>query len=97
MEGWYLSYFTPDAARSLPLAGPQRRLNMHGDNLGNVVQYMEREQPRRFQSILQSIAKKIPGIERIDTERTADGRLLLRFNDRGLVTHSMLSRCQTGR
>ena len=22
VEGWYLSYFTPDAARSLPLAGP---------------------------------------------------------------------------
>lgn len=83
MEGWYLSYFTPDAARSLPLAGPQRHLNMHGDNLGNVVQYMEREHPKRFQSILRSIAKKIPGIENIDTEKTADGRLLLRFNDRG--------------
>ena len=27
VEGWYLSYFTPDAARSLPMAGPQRRLN----------------------------------------------------------------------
>ncbi len=83
LEGWYLSYFTPDAARSLPLAGPQRRLNMHGDNLGNVVQYMEREHPQRFQIILQSIARKIPGIEKIDTEKTADGRLLLRFNDRG--------------
>ena len=32
IEGWYLSYFTPDAARSLPLAGPQSRLNIHGDN-----------------------------------------------------------------
>ena len=42
IEGWYLSYFTPDAARSLPLAGPQSRLNIHGDNLGNVVQFMER-------------------------------------------------------
>ena len=25
IEGWYLSYFTPDAARSLPLAGPQKQ------------------------------------------------------------------------
>ena len=25
IEGWYLSYFTPDAARSLPLAGPSPR------------------------------------------------------------------------
>lgn len=83
IEGWYLSYFTPDAARSLPLAGPQDRLNIHGDNLGNVVQFMEREHPERFQAILKNIAGKIPGIDKIDTERTSDGRLLLRFNDKG--------------
>ena len=83
IEGWYLSYFTPDAARSLPLAGPQKRLNVHGDNLGNVVQFMEREHPERFQSILKKIAARIPGIDTIDTERTNDGRLLLRFNDKG--------------
>ncbi len=83
IEGWYLSYFTPDAARSLPLAGPQQHLNSHGDNLGNVVQFMEREHPKRFQLILNRIADKIPGIDKIDTEQTNDGRLLLRFNDRG--------------
>ena len=83
IEGWYLSYFTPDAARSLPLAGPQRRLNIHGDNLGNVVQYMEREHPDRFKNILSKIAGRVPGIDRIDTKPSPDGRLLLRFNDRG--------------
>lgn len=83
IEGWYLSYFTPDAARSLPLAGPQRHLNIHGDNLGNVVQFMQREHPERFNRILKQIAGKVPGIDRIDTERSPDGRLLLRFNDKG--------------
>ena len=83
IEGWYLSYFTPDAARSLPLAGPQEHLNLHGDNLGNVVQFIEREHPQRFQTILKKIASKIPGIDQIDTEKTSDGRLLLRFNDKG--------------
>ena len=83
IEGWYLSYFTPDAARSLPLAGPQSRLNIHGDNLGNVVQFLEREHPKRFETILEKIADKIPGIDRIETERSNDGRLLLRFNDSG--------------
>jgi len=83
VEDWYLSYFRPDAARSLPLAGPQEHLNIHGDNLGNVVQFMERDHPKKFQSILDKIATKIPGINRISTERSPDGRLLLRFNDRG--------------
>ena len=83
IEGWHLSYFTPDAARSLPLAGPQQHLNTRGDNLGNVVQFMERENPERFKKILKDIASKIPGINQIDTERTIDGRLLLRFNDKG--------------
>ena len=83
IEGWYLSYFTPDAARSLPLAGPQKHLNIHGDNLGNVVQFMEREHPKRFKDILNRISDKIPGIEKIDTEESPDGRLLLRFNDKG--------------
>ncbi len=83
IEGWYVSYFTPDAARSMPLAGPQKHLNIHGDNLGNVVQFMEREHRKTFQAILDRIALKIPGIQSIDTDKTADGRLLLRFNDKG--------------
>lgn len=85
IEGWYLSYFTPDAARSLPLAGPQKQLNVHGDNLGNVVQYMEREHKARFQTILNRIAEKIPGIQKIDTLPSPDKRLLLRFNNQGFV------------
>jgi predicted ATPase len=81
LKGWYLSYFYPDAARGLPNAGPQRHLNVHGDNIGNVVQFMEREHKERFKAILERIARKIPGIAKIDTEVTADKRVLLRFND----------------
>jgi predicted ATPase len=81
LKGWYLSYFTPDAARSLPNAGPQKHLNIHGDNIGNVVQYMEREYKSRFNNVLANIAQKIPGIKSIDTAETQDKRILLRFND----------------
>ena len=83
IEGWYLSYFTPDAARGLPLAGPQKHLNLHGDNLSNVVQFMEREHKDKLKRILSRISERIPGIDRIDTKKTDDGRLLLRFNDKG--------------
>lgn len=83
LKGWYLSYFTPDAARGLPVAGPQRHLNVHGDNLGNVVQFMQREHKERFESILRRIAERIPGVTSIDTHVTEDKRVLLRFNDAG--------------
>ncbi len=81
LKGWYLSYFYPDAARSLPTAGPQKHLNSHGDNIGNVVQFMAREHKDRFKAVLDRIAAKIPGIKSIDTQETQDKRLLLRFND----------------
>ncbi len=79
IEGWYLSYFTPDAARDIPRIGPQKHLNRIGDNLGNFVQFMEREHPKKFDNVLKDIAGKIPGIRNIDTEPSPDGRLLLRF------------------
>ncbi len=81
LKGWHLSYFHPDAARSMPSSGAQRHLNVHGDNIGNVVQYMEREHKDRFQLILNRIAAKIPGVKSIKTAVTQDKRVLLQFND----------------
>jgi predicted ATPase len=83
IEGWYLSYFVPDAARRLPPAGAQKHLDRTGENLGNVVQYLERAHPQRFRNVLERIARKIPGIQTIKTDKTQDGRLLLRFDERG--------------
>ncbi len=85
IENWYLSYFVPEAARSLPQAGAQKHLNRTGDNLGNFVQYLERSHPERFQKVLDQIARKIPGIRTISHERSPDGRLLLRFNEQGYI------------
>jgi len=44
---------------------------------------MEREHRDGFQRILSKIAGRVPGIDRITTERSPDDRLLLRFNDSG--------------
>ena len=81
LKGWYLSYFHPDAARTIPPAGAQKHLNIHGDNIGNVVQFMQREQGDRFNAVLKRIASKIPGIQSIEAQQTIDGRVALKFND----------------
>jgi predicted ATPase len=85
LESWYFSYFVPDLARSLPLAGTQKHLNRNGNNLANYMQFMQRQHPERFEAVLQQLTQKIPGIERITTKKTEDGRLLIQFNDRGYL------------
>ena len=96
LESWYLSYFTPDAARSLPLAGPQKHLSVHGDNIGNVVQYMQREHHERFREVLKKIASRIPGIRQIEPVPMQDGRLLLRFNDEGFQDPFLIQQVSDG-
>jgi len=96
LKGWYLSYFHPDAARITPPAGAQRHLTIHGDNIGNVVKYIEREHKGRFQDILTRIAAKIPGLESIKTVETADKRLLLQFNDRAFTDPFYASQMSDG-
>jgi predicted ATPase len=87
LESWYLSYFTPDAARTLALAGTHQHLNSKGDNLANVVQFMEREHGDKFQTILNRIAEKIPGIGTIKTYRDPiTNQLHLLFQDKGFDT-----------
>lgn len=83
IRNWHISEFAPSSARHLPPSGPQRRLNSSGDNLGNVVEFLERENPRHFKDILRSLAKRIPGVRSIKTTQTPDGRVLLQFNNSG--------------
>lgn len=85
-QSWYLSYFTPDAARQIPQAGTQKHLNLHGDNIGNVVQYMERNHPLIFKRILDDISAKIPGIGTIEPYRDKiTNNLYLLFKDKGFA------------
>ncbi len=81
VEGWFLSYFIPDKARQIPESGPAEHLSRTGDNLANVVQFLDEEHPEIFEQILQRVAQRIPGLESIRSVRTVDGRLVLQFKD----------------
>jgi predicted ATPase len=85
IEQWYLSYFIPNAARNLPATGAQRWLDRDGSNIGNVLQYFERQFKPQYKEILARLAKAIPGLEKIETEQSADKRLLIKFSEQGYV------------
>ena len=78
---WYLSYLTVESTRATPEAGPQERLSARGDNLANVLQYIQDRDPDRLQLIFQRLSQRVPLLERVITEPLPDHRLLMRFKD----------------
>ena len=86
IQSWYLSYFTPDAARRIPQAGIQKHMNLHGDNIGNVVQFMQRKHPIILKRVLKEISEKIPGIGTIEPYLDEiTNNLYLLFKDKGFA------------
>lgn len=81
ITGWYLSYISADSARGVPETGYQERLSETGDNLPNVIQYLKEQHPEHLERILGTLARRVPRLERIATETTIDGRLVLQVKD----------------
>jgi predicted ATPase len=81
ITGWYVSYFTVDEARSQPEAGPQEHLSRTGDNLANVIQYLQERDENRLNTIFEILKRRVPRIEKVLSEQMPDGRLLLQIKD----------------
>lgn len=96
LDSWYLCYFTPDDARKSRASGPQKHLSTSGDNLANVVQYMEREHGELFATVMEHVAARIPGVDKIWTKTTEDGRLLLCFRNKGFEEPFFASQISDG-
>ena len=88
---WQVSYLSIDDTRGQPESGPQERLNKTGSNLANVVQYLQERHPDHLRQIFQRLAERVPQLERINSEETKDGRLLLYIKD-APFEHPVLSR-----
>lgn len=78
---WYLSYLSAASTRGSHDAGPQERLSITGDNLANVVQYLQEQHPEQLQRILRTLTQRVPRLESVETDLTTDGRLVLSIKD----------------
>jgi len=79
--GWHTSYLSADGTRGQPESGPQENLTRSGDNLSNVVQYLNENHPWLLRRIVRVLGERVPLISDVQTERMEDGRLLLKFLD----------------
>jgi len=82
IENWNVSDFHINLARgSKDVAGIDEHLSKTGDNLQLAANYLYENHRSIFDTILIKMQQRVPGMGAITPEPTADGRLLLKFQD----------------
>ncbi|MCU0285748.1 MAG: AAA family ATPase [Acidobacteria bacterium] len=81
IENWHISDFHIGKARPEQESGYAEHLSTEGENLSLVTGYLSQNHPDVFSKILDLLAKRVPGISRVDFKTTEEGRVLLRFKE----------------
>ena len=81
IENWHISDFHIAEARPSAEEGFSEHLSTRGDNIAQVAQFLHTYHPKRFQKVLDAMARRVPGITKVEAKGTEDGRLVLRFKD----------------
>ncbi len=81
IENWYISDFHIADARPSSDAGEAEHLSRRGDNIAQVAQYLFEQHPDQFNKVLEAMARRVPGVSKVEAVPTQDGRLVLRFQD----------------
>lgn len=87
IESWHVSDFHINAARGRKEAtGEAEHLSESGDNLPLVAQRLFEQHPDTFREILQTMARRVPGVSGVEPKLQDDGYLTLRFQDGSFKT-----------
>lgn len=78
---WYVSDFHIDQARSDRDSGQIDHLSREGENLASVLQYLQKQHPKILERIIDRLRHRIPGVTKVESKTTEEGRVLLKFQD----------------
>jgi predicted ATPase len=82
IENWHVSDFHINLARgSKDAVGYEEHLSVAGDNLQLVARNLFENHSDIFDKIIQTMKRRVPGVDNINPIPTLDGRLLLGFQD----------------
>lgn len=81
IENWHISDFHVSDARPSQEDGFAEHLSTRGDNLPLVANYLYEHHRDRFDRVLSSMKRRVPGVSIVEPKQTEDGRLVLRFQD----------------
>ncbi len=82
VENWHISDFHISDARPSVEDGYAEHLSARGDNMAQVAQYLYNYHPEKFNQVLTTMERRVPGVNRVEAKPLEDGRLALRFGDR---------------
>jgi len=81
IEKWHVSDFHISEARGVKDVGYAEHLSAKGENLALVSRYIYESHPATFETILNKMKQRVPGISNVEAETTVDGRIVLKFQD----------------
>ena len=81
IENWHVSDFHISKARPEQEAGYAEHLSREGENLSLVIEYLYNNERKTFDKILSLLKMRVPGISRVESKTTEEGRVLLKFQD----------------
>jgi predicted ATPase len=81
LENWFVFNFQIQAAQTIEDTGISEHLSTNGNNLAQVTKHIYENYPAVFQSILDKMKQKVPGVSHVEAEETKDGRIILQFQD----------------
>lgn len=81
IERWHISDFHISCARPEQEAGYAEHLSREGENLSLVVEYLYKRHNKVFEKIIEKLKSRVPGISKVESKLTEEGRILLKFQD----------------
>ena len=81
IERWHVSDFHISRARPEQEVGYAEHLSREGENLSLVIEYLYNNHRTIFDKILTKLAKRVPGVKKVESKPTEEGRILLKFQD----------------
>lgn len=81
IERWHVSDFHISGARREPDAGYAEHLSREGENLALVIEYLYKNHRSTFDQIINKLKMRVPGVTKVESKATEEGRILLKFQD----------------
>jgi len=81
IEQWHISDFHINSARNTNDDGYAEHLSTDGENLSLVTKYMFENHKDIFDTVLNKLKNRVPGLTNVEAKLTDEGRVVLKFQD----------------